>query len=1153
MTISAVTLDDKYTLEKGRVFISGTQALVRLPLMQRARDAAAGLNTAGFISGYRGSPLGSYDAALWRAKPFLDENHIHFRPGVNEELAATSLWGSQQVGLFPGARYDGVFGIWYGKGPGVDRAGDAFKHGNLSGSAKNGGVLVMAGDDHGAKSSTTAHQSDQALIAAMIPVFNPASVQDYVDFGLYGWALSRFSGLWVGFKCLTETIESTASVEVDPRRVAIITPNDVALPPGGLNIRQEFAPLVQEDRLISFRLPAARAFARANRLDKPVWLARRRRLGIVTAGKSYHDTLQALTMLGIDQARAADLGINLYKVAMTWPLETEGLVAFAQNHNELFVIEEKRPVMEDQIARALIHLPDGARPRLIGKTDTEGRPLLPIAGELSPETIARAIAGRLGESDPAITERAARLEEKLEQAGALSGATITRLPYFCSGCPHNTSTRVPEGSMALAGIGCHTMALAMPDRPTAPPTQMGGEGANWIGMAPFTQMPHVFQNLGDGTYFHSGLAAIRAAIAAGVNITYKILYNDAVAMTGGQPHDGELTVPEITRQVAAEGVSRIVVVTDQPDKYPLNAGFAPGVSVRCRDELDAVQRELRAISGVTILVYDQTCAAEKRRRRKRGLYPDPPKRVFINDEVCEGCGDCSVQSNCVSIEPLETGLGRKRVINQSSCNKDYSCLKGFCPSFVTVHGGHLRRAARRDSADLDAALAALPPAEPLALTRPFGLLVTGIGGTGVVTVGALIGMAAHLEGKGVSVLDMTGLAQKNGAVVSHLRIAPQPQDLHATRLDVGEADLVLGCDMVVAGAPEVLSRMRPSQAQAVINSHLTPTATFQNNPDIDFHEQAIIDLIARTAGAQNAFFIDATALATALTGDAIATNLFMLGVAAQRGLLPVGGAAIEQAVALNGVAVEGNLRAFALGRLAAHDEAGLRAAAGLTEPERRTQSLGEMIDDYAARLTDYQDAAYAGAYRALVGPVAAAEQRLGLNGLTQTVARAAYRLMAYKDEYEVARAYADPAFRRKLEACFTGDYRLKVYLAPPLISPRDPLTGQLRKRAYGGWVFFAFRLLARLRRLRGTPFDPFGRTAERRLERQLIADYRQTVGRLIEGLSADNHPLALQIAALPEKIRGFGHVKQRQLAEVKIREKRLMAQFERSLAAQAAQ
>ncbi len=1149
MQLADVTLDDKYVKDTGRIYLNGVQALVRLPLMQRQRDAAAGIETAGFISGYRGSPLGAYDYALWSAARFLEQNRIKFQPGVNEDLAATAVWGSQQVNLHEGATVDGVFGIWYGKGPGVDRSTDVLKHANAAGSSAHGGVLVLAGDDHGCQSSTLAHQSEQVLIAAMIPVINPATLQEYLDFGLLGFALSRFSGCWVGFKTIGEAVESSASIAVDPHRLKIRLPTDFVPPPGGLNIRWPDPPLDQEARLHGPKMDAVLAFARTNSFDRLVFDTPRARFGIAATGKAYLDVRQALEDLGIDEMKAARLGIRLYKIGLSWPLEPAGARAFAKGLEEVLVVEEKRPLVEDQLVKLLYNLPAGERPRIIGKHDENGVRLMPTEGELSPTGVAAAIMGRLsrlhGEM-PEMHQRMARLEA-FERIATAPAATSARTPYFCSGCPHNSSTKVPEGSRAMAGIGCHAMTIFMPSRRTETWSHMGGEGASWIGQAPFTRTKHVFQNLGDGTYFHSGLLAIRAAAASGVNITYKILFNDAVAMTGGQPLDGVLTVPEVTRQVAAEGAKRVVVVTDEPEKYPLGTDFAPGVTVRHRDELDAVQRELRDIPGLTVIVYDQTCAAEKRRRRKRGLYPDPPKRVFINDAVCEGCGDCSDQSNCVSVKPLETEFGRKRQIDQSNCNKDFSCLKGFCPSFVTVHGGNLRKAPALKVTAAPDVFAALPLPVAAPLGDSYGILVTGIGGTGVITVGALLGMAAHLEGKGCTVLDFTGLAQKNGAVMSHIRLAVRPEDLHAVRIAAGGASLILGCDMVVAASPPALSRIEGGVTRAIINSALVPTASFVMNGDIDFEAEAMQKALHNATGKTGIDFVDATGLATALLGDSIATNLFMLGYAFQKGLVPLGLDAILRAIELNGVAIETSKRTFAWGRLAAHDPAAVAAQARpvMREETPPARELAEIVERRVAFLTEYQNAAYAARYRATVERAATAEKEKarGRAGLAEAVARGLFKLMAYKDEYEVARLYSDPAFLDKLHRQFAGNFRLGLHLAPPLFARRDPVSGELQKREYGRWVFTAFRLLARLKGLRGTAFDIFGYTQERRTERRLIGEYEAMIAELIAKLDAQNHAMAVEIASLPGQIRGFGHVKERTIKKTKEREAKLLATF----------
>ena len=1146
MGLAAVTLDDKYLLDKGFIYLTGTQALVRLPMMQQQRDIAAGLNTGCFISGYRGSPLGGFDQALWSARRFLEKSRIHFQPAINEELGATAVWGSQQINLFPGSRYDGVFALWYAKGPGVDRSGDALKHGNAAGSAPHGGVLLLAGDDHTCKSSTLPHQSEYAFMDACIPILNPSGVQEMLDLGLYGWAMSRYSGCWIAFKTIAETVDSSASVEVGPERIEIVQPSDFEMPPGGLNIRWPDQPLEQEYRLHKYKLYAALAFARANRLDRIVIDSPRPRFGIITTGKSYLDVRQALDDLGIDDAHAADIGIRLYKVAMSWPLEREGIRRFAEGLEEILVVEEKRAVIENQFKEQLYNWREDVRPRVIGKFDEDRNWILPSNGELTPVRIARVIAGRIARfhTSPRIAERLAFLEAKDRQLGA-NVVPFYRTPYFCSGCPHNTSTKVPEGSRALAGIGCHYLAQFM-DRSTATFTQMGGEGAPWIGQAPFTETQHVFANLGDGTYTHSGLLAIRAAAAAKVNITYKLLFNDAVAMTGGQPIDGGLTVPALTRQLAAEGLQRIIVVTDEPDKYASGVDFALGTTVRRREDLDAVQRELREIAGVTAIVYDQTCAAEKRRRRKRGRFPDPAKRVFINDLVCEGCGDCSKTSNCLSVVPVETEFGRKRVIDQSSCNKDYSCVEGFCPSFVTVHGGGLKK---RKAGDLGAnGLPALPEPAPSSLDQPYGILVTGVGGTGVVTIGALLGMAAHLEQKGCTVLDMTGLAQKGGAVYSHVRIARVPDEIHAVRIAAGGANLLLGCDLVVSASPDALSKLEPGHSRAIVNSHETITGDFTRNPDLTFPSREMQRSISEATGPDNVELLDATHLATGLLGDSIASNLFMLGYAYQRGLVPVSAEAIERAIALNGVAVEFNLDAFRWGRRAAVDPALVEARAtrvAVPPSHQLSETLDQMIGRRVAFLTDYQDAAYASRYSARVRRVreAEAECLLSETELTRSVARSLFKLMAYKDEYEVARLYAETDFLKRIHEQFEGPYELHFHLAPPLLGDRDPETGHLRKRSFGSWVLPVFRILARLRRLRGTPFDIFGRSQDRRIERRLIGEYEAVIDEILVRLSPANHAIAVELAALPLEIRGFGHVKQANLAGVKGRESALLARF----------
>ncbi|AYF87877.1 indolepyruvate ferredoxin oxidoreductase family protein [Pseudomonas sp. DY-1] len=1140
MSLAEIRLDDKYRLETGHLYLTGTQALTRLPMLQKQRDKAHGLNTACFISGYRGSPLGNLDKSLWEAKSFLKENHVHFQPGVNEELAATACWGSQQTSLFPGAKYDGVFSMWYGKGPGVDRCGDVFKHGNSAGVSAHGGVLLLAGDDHGCKSSSIANQSEHAFIGASIPVLNPANVQEILDYGIIGWELSRYSGCWVALKTIAENVDSSAVVEVDPLRVDVKIPQDFVLPEDGVHIRWPDPPLAQEKRLNMYKIYAARAFARANNLNQVMLDSPTPRLGIITTGKSYLDVRQALNDLGLDEELCAKVGLRVLKVGMSWPLEPVSVHEFAQGLDEILVVEEKRSVIEDQVTGQLYNWPVDKRPRVVGEFDEEGTSLLPNLSELTPAMIARVIAKRLAPiySSEQIESRLAFLAAK-EKALAEPKHTTTRTPHFCSGCPHNSSTKLPEGSRAQGGIGCHYMTQWM-DRNTDTFTQMGGEGATWIGQAPFTDTPHIFQNLGDGTYFHSGQLALRAAVAAGVNITYKILYNDAVAMTGGQPIDGELRVDQLSQQVFAEGVKRIALVSDEPEKYPTRATFAPIVTFHHRRELDAVQRELREFKGVSVLIYDQTCATEKRRRRKRGKLVDPAKRAFINPAVCEGCGDCSVKSNCLSVLPLETELGRKRQIDQNACNKDFSCVEGFCPSFVTVHGGSLRKP---EAAGAKALFVALPEPRQPSLDRPWNILLPGVGGSGVTTVGALLGMAAHIEGKGCTVLDQAGLAQKFGPVVTHIRIAAKQDDIYAVRIAAGETDLLLGCDLVVAASEEALAKLNDRIAHAVVNSHEAATAEFTRNPDAQVPGAAMREALVEAVGVAKTHFVDATRLATRLLGDSIATNLFMLGYAYQRGLVPISAEAIDKAIELNGVSVNLNQQAFLWGRRAAHDLAAVEKLAKPAEVEApRCETLEEIVQYRADHLRAYQNAAYAERYRALVERVRKAD--IGEDkALTLSVARYYAKLLAYKDEYEVARLYSDATFRKQLDAQFQGDYHLEFHLAPSWLAKADPVTGEPRKRRFGPWMLKAFGVLAGFKFLRGSAFDPFGYSEERKLERDLIAEYEATVDLLIKELKPSNYAAAVALAELPEQIRGYGPVKERALAKVREQEKQLRARL----------
>jgi indolepyruvate ferredoxin oxidoreductase len=1164
--LESASLDDKYALERGRAFMSGVQALVRLPMLQRQRDLAAGLNTAGFVSGYRGSPLGGYDQALWAAKKHLEQHHVVFQPGVNEELGATAVWGTQQLDLYPQKKkYDGVFGIWYGKGPGVDRSIDVFKHANMAGTAQHGGVIAIAADDHVAKSSTAPHQSDHVFKAAGFPTFFPSDVQGILDMGLHAFAMSRFSGVWSGMKTIQEVVESSSSVFVDPDRVKIVLPQDFQMPPGGLHIRWPDAPLEQEARLMDYKWYAALAYVRANKLNHNVIESAHDRFGIIASGKAYNDTRQALADLGLDDATCRALGIRLHKVNVVWPLEATITRDFAQGLSEILVVEEKRQVIEYQLKEELYNWRPDVRPNVLGKFDEpEGdstggewsRPnpsdnwLLRAKADLTPAIIAKAIAKRLKKLGvPA--DVAARMDERLSVIAAAERALLEvnsdtgeRAPWFCSGCPHNTSTRVPEGSRAVAGIGCHYMAVWM-DRDTSTFTQMGGEGVPWVGQAPFTNEEHIFANLGDGTYFHSGILAIRQSIAAGVNITYKLLYNDAVAMTGGQ-RVGERpeghSVLQIMNSLVSEGVAKLVVVTDQPEKYH-GVALAPGVTVHHRDELDTIQRQFRELKGTTVIIYDQTCATEKRRRRKRGTMADPEKRVVINELVCEGCGDCSVQSNCLSVEPVETEFGRKRRINQNTCNKDYSCLKGFCPSFVTVEGGQLKKPKKEARGNL----AAMPPVpEPVlpVAEEAWGIVVGGVGGTGVITIGQLLGMAAHLEGKGVVTQDAGGLAQKGGATWSHIQIANRPDAIHTTKVDTAKADLVIGCDAIVAAHKATLAAMQPGRSFVALNTHGTPTAAFLADPNWQFPAGSCEAAIAKAVGAHNVGAFDAEQVATQALGDSIYTNPLLLGYAWQKGRIPLSHAAIERAMELNGVQVDNNKAAFEWGRRCAHDLAAVRAQFQTAQVIQfvKKPSLAETVATRVEFLTGYQDAAYAAEYSAFVDKVRAAEGRYASTRLTEAVARYLFKLMAYKDEYEVARLHTSEAFTRQIGDMFEGDYKLVHHLAPPAIAKRNE-RGELVKRPFGPWMRSAFGLLARMKGLRGGALDPFGRSQERREERALIGEYRATIDELLTGLSAERLALATEIARLPEDIRGYGHVKERHLKAARVKWAALMARW----------
>jgi len=1171
MPLDDYQLDNRYDRTSGQVFLTGTQALVRIPLLQAASDKKLGLNTAGFISGYRGSPLGNYDRELWQAAPLLERHNIKFKPGINEELAATAVVGSQQVETSDFADYDGVFGIWYGKGPGVDRASDALKHGNSFGASPNGGVLVIAGDDHGAVSSSMNHQSEQIMQSWMMPVLAPSNLLDYLNFGLYGIALSRYSGCWSGFIATSEILESAATVTMDLVQDTFITPPHEGYDSGALHYRwPDPFPLV-EGRLVDHKLKAVHAFVRANPIDKLIWdctnaffekttpggehptdaggaqvaslraidppiKQKRAPLGIVTCGKGYLDLMQAFANAGIDQDMAEKAGISIYKIGLTWPIEPVGITAFARQFKKIIVVEEKRSFVENQIRDIFYNMPQDQRPVILGKTDENGTQILNSVGELSPEDVLKALTPLLAEIGLAEIGLNGNLDQinrqvstQLDDIKSLENKDF-RTPYFCSGCPHSSSTKLPEGSRAMLGIGCHFMAGGM-GRNTGNLTQMGGEGVNWIGQSNFTREKHIFQNLGDGTYYHSGLLAIRQSIASKSNITYKILYNDAIAMTGGQPLEGILTVDQISQQIHAEGVKTIYVVTDEPNKYPRHAKFAAGVTIHHRDQLDEIQRELREIPGVTALIYDQTCASEKRRRRKKNEFPDPPKRAFINDLVCEACGDCSVASNCVSIVPKETELGRKRAIDQSSCNKDYSCVNGFCPSFVTIHGGSVKKGSRVNPAELinQIPMPEITMPEPAQINGGYDIMITGIGGTGIVTIGQIMVMAAHLEGKGASVLDFTGFAQKGGSVISYLRLAKSAGDLKAVRIGTGAADLLLGCDMVVAGSRESLRTLAKGKTSVIMNTQKNQTAQFVLNRDSDIHDDLISQNIRSIVGENALNKVNAAKMATALMGDSIATNMFLFGYAWQKGKIPLSLAAIFRAIELNAAAVDSNKQSFSWGRIAAADTAMIERS--LPHPLSNEASLTTLADIMKYRadyLKDYQDQALADRYLAAVNKIHDLEKELGVSSddLSQAVARNYFKLLAIKDEYEVARLYTNGDFERKINQQFDGDFKIHFHMAPPLLARKDN-KGHLRKMEFGGWMFSLLKIVAKMRGLRGSIFDIFGKSAERRMERQLIHDYEILLDKFGRSLSKENFLAAVALAEIPSEIRGFGHVKEK--------------------------
>ena len=1135
------SLDDKYLLDEGRVFLSGTQALVKLPLIQKKIDELNNLNTAGFISGYPGSPLGGYDHALHQASNFLKDKQIVFQPGINEDLAATALHGTQQTTLVDNPKHDGVFGIWFGKGPGVDRSGDALKHGNYAGSSKHGGVLALAGDDHAAKSSTTAHQSDHAFIHFGMPILNPATVQDYIDFGLMGIAMSRYSGCWIGMKCITDTVESAASVDIGLKRFKPVLP-DISDEEGDLHLQWGYMPAMSESRLYKQRLPAAQAFARANSIDRVIFQGQKK-LAIVTSGKAYLDVRQSLDELGLSEKLCSKIGISLYKVGMVWPLEPKNISNFVNGNEEVLVVEEKRPIVEDQLMKYLYNEKD--RPLIIGKKDEFGNDLVPSEGELSPSQIALIKGLSLN------IELESKVEEIETLLGNINSAPVSdlfRLPSFCAGCPHNTSTKVPDDSFAFGGIGCHGMATFMPERKTYNLGQMGGEGVMWTGIAPFTETDHIFQNLGDGTYYHSGILALRAAIASKANITFKILVNDAIAMTGGQEISGKVQVDNLSWQVHSEGAKKVVVMTDYPEKYPANSSFAPGVKIYQRDELDKVQRELREIKGVTVILYDQYCATELRRRRKRGLAEEPDKRIFINPLVCEGCGDCGVQSNCIAIEPHESKFGRKREINQSACNKDYSCTKGYCPSFLTVTGGTLKKKGNihRQNENPKYQNEDLPTPVVCDLNKPFNILLTGIGGSGVITLGAIIGTAAHLENKGASTLDVAGLAQRNGPVTSHLRVANSPSDLHSTRIASGSADLIIGCDIVVTTGIESISKINKKHTNMVINSHVAPTSNFASNPDLDLSSARMIKGLKEIASPELMHIVNATKFATSLMGNSIAANLFLVGYAIQKGLFPISLSAIERAIELNGVSIDMNKESIYWGRLAAVD---IKKLETITSADNKSidysEPLSSMIDDRYNFLISYQNIKYAEKYKSLIHKIIKIDESIHNNrdDLSIAAAKFYFKLMAYKDEYEVARLHTGHDIKKYLDDKLEGDYKIEYSLAPPVFGGRDKITGRYPKRKLPSFTYYLFAIMKHFKFLRGTSFDVFGMSTHRKIERGLISEYESMLAEIETNINIENYDAAVKIALLPDHIKGYDVVKESNIEKSKLLKEQYFNEF----------
>ena len=1140
-----VSLEDKYELNKGRIFVNGTQVLVKLPFIQKKIDLLNGLNTSGFISGYRGSPLGAYDKALWQAKTYLKKNDIMFSPGLNEDLAATAVWGTQQPNLISDSNNDGVFSIWYGKGPGVDRSGDAFKHGNSAGTSKNGGVLLLLGDDHTAKSSTLAHQSEYAMLDAQIPILNPSNLQDLLEYGIFGWHLSRFSGLWVSLKCITTTIDSSSSIDIDISKLNFQKPV-INKNLGNVNIRIPDVILEQETRITDLKIPAAINFATLNNINKVIFNEGKKHLGIISTGKAFSDTMDCLKNLNIDQKKAEKLGIHLLKVGMTWPLESKKIEDFSRNMREVIVIEEKRDFLETNIKNILYNKKNMPK-SIVGKLDENGNRLIKEGYEINKTDLKYVLISRI--------EKTCKVDLKILSTSYQSSVKkvskknkIERTPYFCSGCPHNTSTKVPDGSKAMAGIGCHFMAAWM-NRKTSLFTHMGAEGANWIGMAPFVKEKHIFQNIGDGTFNHSGTLAIRAAVNANVNITYKILYNDAVAMTGGQPVDGMPTTEQITHQLYGEGVNKIAIVTDEVLKYKNFKNLAKGTSIHDRKELDKLQKQFRTIKGVTVIIYDQTCATEKRRRRKRGLLEDPNKRIFINHLVCEGCGDCSVESNCISVEPMKTIYGTKRKINQSTCNKDYSCASGFCPSFTEIKGGTIIKKSSSKILDPDNEFKNLKSPKKYSFkdNEVYNILVTGIGGTGVVTIGALIGMAAHIEKKGITVLDQVGIAQKGGAVLSHIKLAKDPSAIHSPQISDGTTNLLLGCDMVVSASNEINKLLNNKKTNSIINDHEAPLSQSVLDPNYSYSGSLTKSLIKNKSIKTN--FLNATELAKNIFGDTILSNIFLVGYAFQKGLIPISVKAIKEAIKLNAINVEENISAFNWGRLASEDINHVLEKTKISDNNlNKKLPLSQLINKRYQELIKYQNEKYAAKYLKLIKLVQKKELALKEKNLemTKLVVNTLYKIMAYKDEFEVARLYTDGRFKQYLKENFEGAFKIGIYLSPPILNLIDKKTNKPKKILFSSKVFVLFKILNKFKFLRNTFLNPFRYSTERKKERELIKKFENNLNYLLNKVNKTNYKKCLEILNLFNNVKGYGHVKMNNFKEFEVDLEYKLSQFKAS-------